>query len=169
MANPGDPQRGVAYQFVIGLVSQADRSLFKVSPTLAAGDFKVSKDSGAAANLASLPTVSPAGSSDVVVVLSATEMTADDVVVNAVDAAGAEWDPVKIAIRPEPVLTEPAGVFAWSSATPRNVLAWLGALSSNEVRQTNTLQTLRNRADSATIATAAVADDGTTATRDSFT
>jgi hypothetical protein len=66
-------------------------------------------------------------------------------------------------------LTEPAGVFAWGTATLRNVLAWLGALSSNEIRQTSTLQTLRNRADTATIATAVVSDDATTFTRDSFT
>lgn len=66
-------------------------------------------------------------------------------------------------------LTEPSGVFAWGSATLRNVLAWLGALSSNEIRQTSSTQTLRNRADNATIASAGVSDDGTTATRDSFT
>ena len=30
---------------------------FKVAPTLAAGDFKIEKDGGAAANLATLPTV----------------------------------------------------------------------------------------------------------------
>lgn len=66
-------------------------------------------------------------------------------------------------------ITEPAGVFAWGTATLRNIIAWIGALSSNEIRQTATLQTLRNRADNATIATAAVSDDGTTAVRDSFT
>jgi hypothetical protein len=66
-------------------------------------------------------------------------------------------------------ITEPAGVFAWGTATLRNIISWLGALSSNEIRQTAALQTLRNRADSVTIATAAVADDGTTATKDSFT
>lgn len=66
-------------------------------------------------------------------------------------------------------ITEPAGVFAWGTATLRNIIAWIGALSSNEIRQTAALQTLRNRADNATIATAAVSDDGVTATRDSFT
>lgn len=66
-------------------------------------------------------------------------------------------------------ITEPASVFAWGTATLRNIISWLGALSSNEIRQTAALQTLRNRADSSTIASAAVADDGTTATRDSFT
>ena len=33
---------------------------YKVTPTLAAGDFKLEKDGGAAANLATLPTVVPA-------------------------------------------------------------------------------------------------------------
>jgi hypothetical protein len=65
---------------------------FKVAPTLAAGDFKIEKDGGAAANLATLPTVTPAGGSSVSVSFSATEVQAKQIVLRASDQAGAEWD-----------------------------------------------------------------------------
>ena len=58
---------------------------------LAAGDFQISIDGGAFANLATLPTVTPAGGRAVKISLSAAEMTGDNIVVQAVDAAGAEW------------------------------------------------------------------------------
>src|SRR5688572_29916394 len=48
----------------------------KISPTIAAGDFKVSKDDGAEANLATLPSELPAGSGWVKITVSAAEMTA---------------------------------------------------------------------------------------------
>lgn len=64
-------------------------------------------------------------------------------------------------------VAEPAAVFAWPS-TPRVILAWLGALSSNCVRQTATVQTLRTRADAGSIATSNLTCDGTTVNRGSF-
>ena len=79
----------------------------------------------------------------------------------ALSAAGID------AILDEPI-TEPSGVFAWGSATLRNITGWLGALSRNKITQTATTQTLRNDADSADIATSAVSDDGTTATRGEY-
>lgn len=64
----------------------------KLTPTIAAGDFKVSKDGGALANLNTLPSESPAGSGLVTVLLSATEMTADMVTIRALDqTTPAEW------------------------------------------------------------------------------
>lgn len=47
-------------------------------------------------------------------------------------------------------------------------LDWLTALSRNKITQTATVQSLRNDADAADIASAAVSDDGTTFTRDEF-
>jgi hypothetical protein len=85
------PKRGVAYITYMGLVSQADTKLLIASPTLAAGDFKISKDGGATADLATLPTNTPAASSQIKISLSATEMTADNVTVVGIDAAGAQW------------------------------------------------------------------------------
>ena len=64
----------------------------------------------------------------------------------------------------EPI-TEPAGVFTWAGATLRNIIGWLGALNRNKLTQTSSVQTLRNDADDASIATADLSDDGTTATR----
>lgn len=65
---------------------------FRVTPTLASGDFKIEKDGGAAANLATLPSVVPAGGSSIDIPFSAAEMQAKHVIVRAVDAAGVEWD-----------------------------------------------------------------------------
>lgn len=55
---------------------------------------------------------------------------------------------------------------ATSSITDK--LNWLFALARNKVTQTTTTQTLRNDADAGNIATAAVSNDGTTATRGEF-
>lgn len=55
-----------------------------------------------------------------------------------------------------------------ATTTLTNMLRLIYAFCANEVRETASVQTLRNRADSATIGTASVADDGTTYTRDSF-
>lgn len=65
---------------------------YKVDPTLAAGDAQGSKDGGALANLATLPSVVPAGSRLVRVSLSAAELTCKQLVIQLVDAAGAEWE-----------------------------------------------------------------------------
>jgi hypothetical protein len=64
---------------------------FKVNPTLASGDVKLEKDGGTAANLGTLPAVTPSGGTSVRVVLSATEAEFQRGVVTFVDAAGAEW------------------------------------------------------------------------------
>jgi hypothetical protein len=82
---------GTSYIFYVGLVSQADTKLLKANPTIAAGDFKVSIDGGAFANLTTLPTVTPAAGTAVKITLSAAEMTGTNIFVTAIDAAGAEW------------------------------------------------------------------------------
>lgn len=91
MASYVPPKKGAAYTIYIGLVSQASTKVFQANPTLAEGDFKVSKDGGALANLTTTPSVSPAGSKMVKVVLSATEMNADNITIVCSDAAGSEW------------------------------------------------------------------------------
>ena len=99
MATYVPPKRATEYIFYVMLRSQADTKLFQANPTLAAGDVKVSKDGGAFANLGTLPAVTPAGGRAVKVTLSAAEMTADNVVVQFVDAAGAEWCDLAISIQ----------------------------------------------------------------------
>ena len=66
-------------------------------------------------------------------------------------------------------ITQPTVVFTWSVATLRNIVGWLGALGSNCVRQTATVQTLRARDDLSAIATANLTCEATTVHRGSFT
>lgn len=79
------------FTFGIGLIDQSNTKLLKASPTLATGDFKISIDGGAFANLATLPTVTPAAGRQVQIVLSQGETNGDNLFIQCVDAAGAEW------------------------------------------------------------------------------
>ena len=102
-----------------------------------------------------------------VAVLQAGVIDANAVAVGAIDAAALSVDAgqeIADAVWDEP-LTEPTAIWTWGSATPRKLIAWLGALARNKMTQTATVQTLRDDADAATIATAGVSDDGTTFTR----
>lgn len=92
------PKRGVSYDFYAALTSQADPSEFLTDPTIAAGDFQVSTDGGAFANLTTLPTTTPASSGSVLFSLSASEMTGDKVVVRGIDQAGDEWQDILVFI-----------------------------------------------------------------------
>lgn len=84
-------KRATAFRFWVALVDQASTKKLKANPTLAAGDVKVVKDGGAAANITTLPSAAPAAGVYIQVDLSATEMTADNICVAFIDAAGAEW------------------------------------------------------------------------------
>lgn len=90
--------KGHAHAFDVGLPSQASVNTFQANPTLAAGDFKISKDGGAFTNLATLPTVTPASGKNVKISLSATELDCDLAVILCSDAAGDEWADVHIDI-----------------------------------------------------------------------
>ena len=90
MASKLPPVKNEALTFSTVLYAQADNQI-KTTPTLAAGDVKISKDNGAIANPGTLPVEDPASSGIVKIVLTATEMNADEVVINFVDASGDEW------------------------------------------------------------------------------
>jgi len=94
-----DPIRGVAYDFTLTLIDAATGAL-RANPTLAAGDFQVSQDHGALVNLATLPTVAPAGSALVRVQLSATEMTVTQQVDVVAHDPDGQWDDVTVQIQP---------------------------------------------------------------------
>lgn len=66
------------------------------------------------------------------------------------------------------VCAEPGAVPSLT-ANLKTAISWLLALARNKVTQTSTTSTLRNDADSATIATSTVSDDGTTFTRGEWT
>lgn len=116
MADYAIPKSGVAYILYTGLVSQADTKLLQSNPTIAAGDFQVSIDGGAFANLATLPTNTPGGTS-VKISLSAAEMTGDNIVVACIDAAGAEWCDQYINIQTSPVGLNDVATAVWSVGT----------------------------------------------------
>lgn len=61
-------------------------------------------------------------------------------------------------------VAEPTDVPAWSSATPANLLAWMGMLATNRMVQTSAKTIIQNAANTE-IASASVAYDGTTFTR----
>jgi len=93
------PKRGEDFQVQVALEDYANPGSLKASPTLAAGDVKVTKDGGATANLNTLPTVSPSGGVFVTLLLSATEMTADMVSVSFIDQTSPkEWADLVISI-----------------------------------------------------------------------
>jgi len=76
-----NPQRGVAYSFRITLLDTLVPGRIKKTPTIVAGDFKVSLDNGTPTNLTTLPVETPAGSGCVTVSLNSAEMTADKILV----------------------------------------------------------------------------------------
>jgi hypothetical protein len=93
MAAPWNPPvKNQDFEFNIALEDYANPGNFKSNPTLASGDWKISKDGGAFANLATLPSVEPASGISVKVVLSSTEMNADKVMIVGVDQTSPkEW------------------------------------------------------------------------------
>ncbi len=92
-----EPRQGEAFTLFVSL-SDTGGTDFVINPTIAAGDFQVSKDGGALVNLATLPVVAPAASALVKIELSAAEMTADNIAIIGIDAAGAEWEDILISI-----------------------------------------------------------------------
>lgn len=91
MATYVPPKKNTAFKYYTALKSAATPGAFQTNPTIATGDFKVSIDGGALNNLATLPTVTPAGGQAVEVNLSTSEMNGDCITVLAHDAAGSEW------------------------------------------------------------------------------
>lgn len=90
------PQRSSMFIFPVALHLAGARV---ASPTISAGDFQVSKDFGAFANLATLPAVAPAASGQVQVSLSTEEMNADNVLVKWHDPENT-WDDGEAIIQP---------------------------------------------------------------------
>lgn len=86
------PNKNEDFEIHIALEDYANPGNFKDTPTIASGDFQVSKDGGAYANLTTLPAVEPAGTETVLIALSSTEMNADSVVVRGIDQTSPkEW------------------------------------------------------------------------------
>lgn len=99
------PKKNVAYEFSMPMVDTLNPTDFKVNPTIAEGDFQVSTNNGAFADLTALPVVQPAGSILVKVTLSAAEMNGDKVAIRAKDVVGGEWDEALVFID-VPIVTQ---------------------------------------------------------------
>lgn len=93
MAAPYNPPvKGEDFVVFIALVDASSASSFRVNPTIASGDFKISKDGGALTNLTTLPEVMPASGPLVKISLSSLEMTADNVTIVGIDqTTPKEW------------------------------------------------------------------------------
>lgn len=100
MAAPyNPPKKNEDFVFQIALQSLNAPEDFKAAPSIAAGDFKISKDGGALANLSTLPTNDPSGSIWLTVTLSSTEMNCDVLSFQAIDqTAPKEWADLAVVI-----------------------------------------------------------------------
>src|SRR5574339_159498 len=93
MAAPyNPPKKNEDFIIRIALEDMASPGSFKVSPTIAAGDFRVDIDGACFNNLGTLPTVDPTGTRLVKITLSNTEMNGDVITVQCVDQTSSkEW------------------------------------------------------------------------------
>jgi hypothetical protein len=103
MTNTLPPVKGQPFAFPINLVKVGATDYFQETVALVAGDIQVSKDGGQYANLATFPPAeidlaSGADSGTLWVVLTGTEMNADEVTVLFRDAAGNQWQSALVTI-----------------------------------------------------------------------
>lgn len=100
MAAPyNPPNKNQDFLIRIALEDFTNPGSFKANPTIAAGDFKVTIDGAALANLSTLPSVSPAGSILVLLTLSAAEMNGDVITIVGIDQTSPkEWSDFVISI-----------------------------------------------------------------------
>lgn len=183
MPSYNPPLKGEQFLIPISLFSIANDLL--LSPTVEAGDFQISKDFGSFANLTTLPTVEPAGSGQVKITLSSTEMDADVIMVRWRDGdpetgwvdgsitiftADKQFNdiPTVSDVRDSvwaAELDEPSAAFDWSTVTAGELIAWLAALSRNKIIQTSSSSRLRNNSDTADIAQSTINEVSGTFTR----
>lgn len=91
-SNSNPPLKNQEFTFPLTLESYASPGTLQANPTIAAGDFQISKDGGTFANLTNLPTVTPTGGKRVEVVLTATETNCNNwLVVWEDQSADKEW------------------------------------------------------------------------------
>ena len=85
--------------FYVSLEEPGDADEMVVNPTIVAGDVKVSTDGGATANIATVPTVTPAGGVGVKVTCSAGEMNGANALITFEDQTGPEeWSALTISV-----------------------------------------------------------------------
>jgi len=93
-----EPIKGVAYTFSTPVIQTTNPDKFYVNPPLAAGNFSISQDGGPFAPLTNTPTVVPAGSILIEIVLTAAEMNYDRIYVRGT-RPGNVWNDFLIELR----------------------------------------------------------------------
>lgn len=101
MANVNPPKKNQAWSTDVVLEDLSNEGRIKLSPTLAAGDVKISIDNGALANITTLPSEAPSGSGIIDVDLTAGEMNGDKITIRFRD----QTDPPEWADRTITILT----------------------------------------------------------------
>src|SRR3990167_10142131 len=85
--------------FYISLRPRTPTGAWQANPTLATGDVQIAIDDGAPANLGTLPVVDADFTKRVKVTLSQAETNGDNLTIIFSDAAGDEWNDVRIDIQ----------------------------------------------------------------------
>ena len=114
------------------------------TPTIAAGDFKLSLDDGAEANPATLPAESPAGSGWVKIVFSQAETNGDVIKVRWSDVVGAEWDDGGVTWRTSSVVLSDlptSAAAASASANAGEILIYRGDSMSQAITDLGDIST----------------------------
>lgn len=118
------PKRGEAYVLFFGVTSQADTDIFQANPTIAAGDFQVSKDAGVTfANPATIPAVTAGNNKVIETSLAVAEMTpttGDKILLAGSDQAGDEWQDIFFELTVTDTPTGEIAANAWAH-TPRTL------------------------------------------------
>lgn len=93
MAAPyNPPKKNEDFQIRIALENFTAPGEYKITPTLAAGDFQVDIDGGGFNNLTNIPTVSPAATCAVLINMTAAQMNGDVITIRGVDQTSPkEW------------------------------------------------------------------------------
>ena len=121
------PKNTAGYVTYISLVSQASTLVFQANPTLAAADFKIAKDDGAPAALATTPVVDADYTKRVKIVLSQAETNGDNLTIICSDAAGDEWCDLTINIQTAAQTLDATDVVADAILVDTAVIGALGA------------------------------------------
>ena len=145
MATFSPPKKNTAFECYLALVSQANTKIVQVSPTMAAGDVKVSTDNGASSNITTLPVIGT-NTRVLKVNLSAAEMNGDNVTVIFSDAAGAEWCDLVVNLQ---TAARQIDDLAYPATTGRSIVVDLqGLVDANTVKLgptgTGTAQTAKD-------------------------
>ena len=99
MANVNPPVKNQAWSCLVCLEDYANPGNFKVNPTIAAGDFAYSIDDAAFATDEITVTVDPASTASVKIVMTATGMNGDVILIKGVDQTSPkEWSDFAICI-----------------------------------------------------------------------